>query len=231
VVDDEVQIRELMRLHLSLAGFEIEEAVDGREALERLRTDAFELIILDVVLPNLDGVTICRAIRSDGPNKEAGVLMVTGRVTEADKVVGLDSGADDYLTKPFAVRELIARIGAIMRRCRRPAPQMAEARPEIVVSRDITLDVDKREASVRGQRIELTKQEFDLLHRIAARPGRVYSRSSLLQHVWSEDTHVTERTVDSVISRLRRKIELDPQHPRMILTAWGVGYKFADVEV
>jgi DNA-binding response OmpR family regulator len=231
VVDDEVQIRELMRLHLSLAGFEIEEAVDGREALERLRTDAFELIILDVVLPNLDGVTICRAIRSDGPNKEAGVLMVTGRVTEADKVVGLDSGADDYLTKPFAVRELIARIGAIMRRCRRPAPQMAEARPEIVVSRDITLDVDKREATVRGQRIELTKQEFDLLHRIAARPGRVYSRSSLLQHVWSEDTHVTERTVDSVISRLRRKIELDPQHPRMILTAWGVGYKFADVEV
>jgi DNA-binding response OmpR family regulator len=231
VVDDEVQIRELMRLHLSLAGFEIEEAVDGREALERLRTDAFELIILDVVLPNLDGVTICRAIRSDGPNKEAGVLMVTGRVTEADKVVGLDSGADDYLTKPFAVRELIARIGAIMRRCRRPAPQMAEARPEIVVSRDITLDVDKREATVRGQRIELTKQEFDLLHRIAARPGRVYSRSSLLQNVWSEDTHVTERTVDSVISRLRRKIELDPQHPRMILTAWGVGYKFADVEV
>jgi DNA-binding response OmpR family regulator len=231
VVDDEVQIRELMRLHLSLAGFEIEEAVDGREALERLRTDAFELIILDVVLPNLDGVTICRAIRSDGPNKEAGVLMLTGRVTEADKVVGLDSGADDYLTKPFAVRELIARIGAIMRRCRRPAPQMAEARPEIVVSRDITLDVDKREATVRGQRIELTKQEFDLLHRIAARPGRVYSRSSLLQHVWSEDTHVTERTVDSVISRLRRKIELDPQHPRMILTAWGVGYKFADVEV
>jgi DNA-binding response OmpR family regulator len=194
VVDDEVQIRELMRLHLSLAGFEIEEAVDGREALERLRTDAFELIILDVVLPNLDGVTICRAIRSDGPNKEAGVLMVTGRVTEADKVVGLDSGADDYLTKPFAVRELIARIGAIMRRCRRPAPQMAEARPEIVVSRDITLDVDKREATVRGQRIELTKQEFDLLHRIAARPGRVYSRSSLLQNVWSEDTHVTERT-------------------------------------
>jgi DNA-binding response OmpR family regulator len=227
VVDDEVPTRELLRLHLSLAGFDIEEAGDGREALDRLRTDPFELIVLDVVLPNLDGVTICRAIRSDGPNKEAGVLMVTARVTEADKVVGLDSGADDYLTKPFGVRELVARIGAIMRRCRRP-PQASEPQASIVISRDITLDVDKREATVRGTPIELTKQEFDLLYRIAARPGIVYSRTSLLQNVWSDDTHVTERTVDSVISRLRRKIEIDPHHPRMILTAWGIGYKFAE---
>jgi DNA-binding response OmpR family regulator len=231
VVDDEITTRELLRLHLSLAGFEIEEAGDGRQALERLRTDPFELIILDVVLPSLDGVTLCRAIRSDGPNKDAGVLMVTARVTEADKVVGLDSGADDYLTKPFGVRELIARIGAIMRRCRRPAPHTAEPHPTVVVSRDITLDVDKREATVRGTRIELTKQEFDLLYRIAARPGIVYSRTSLLQNVWSDDTHVTERTVDSVISRLRRKVEIDPHHPRLILTAWGIGYKFADVEM
>ena len=231
MVDDEIPTRELMRLHLSLAGFEIEEAGDGRVALERLRTHAFELIILDVMLPNLDGVTICRAIRSDGPNKDAGVLMVTGRITESDKVVGLDSGADDYLTKPFAVRELVARIGAIMRRCRRPPAPSAEPQASIVISRDVTLDVEKREATVRGAGIELTKQEFDLLHRIAARPGIVYSRSSLLQNVWSDDTHVTERTVDSVISRLRRKIELDPHHPRMILTAWGIGYKFADVDV
>ena len=135
MVDDEIPTRELLRLHLSLAGFDIEEAGDGREALDRLRTDPFELIILDVVLPNLDGVTICRAIRSDGPNKEAGVLMVTARVTEADKVVGLDSGADDYLTKPFGVRELVARIGAIMRRCRRPAPEASEPQASIVISR------------------------------------------------------------------------------------------------
>jgi len=148
---------------------------------------------------------------------------------ESDKVVGLESGADDYLTKPFGVRELMARVGAITRRHRRMESAVAPA-TDRVVSRDITLNLDKREAQVRGQPIELTRQEFDLLHQLASRPGIVYSRAALLQNVWSDDSFVTERTVDTVISRLRRKVERDPQDPELIRTAWGVGYKFADVE-
>jgi DNA-binding response OmpR family regulator len=157
--------------------------------------------------------------------------MLTARDAESDKVVGLESGADDYLTKPFGVRELMARVGAITRRHQRAAT--AEGRPApltTVVSRDLRLDTNKREVEVRGQAVELTRQEFDLLHQLASRPGIVYSRAALLQNVWSDDSFVTERTVDTVISRLRRKIERDAQDPELILTAWGVGYKFADVE-
>ena len=154
--------------------------------------------------------------------------MLTARDAESDKVVGLESGADDYLTKPFGVRELMARIGAITRRHRRAGAPSARAAD--MQSRDIKLNIDKREAHVRGEPVELTRQEFDLLHQLATRPGIVYSRAALLRHVWSDDRFVTERTVDTVISRLRRKIERDPQDPELILTAWGVGYKFADVE-
>ena len=148
--------------------------------------------------------------------------MLTARDAESDKVVGLESGADDYLTKPFGVRELMARIGAITRRHRRDGAPSARAAD--MQSRDIKLNIDKREAHVRGEPVELTRQEFDLLHQLATRPGIVYSRAALLRHVWSDDRFVTERTVDTVISRLRRKIERDPQDPELILTAWGVGY-------
>jgi DNA-binding response OmpR family regulator len=238
VVEDERPIRELLRLHLNLAGFAIDETGDGRDALDRTRAEAFDLLILDVMLPGLDGVSLCRAIRADGPNRETPVLMLTVRDGESDKVLGLESGADDYLTKPFGVRELVARIGAIMRRSARGAvastapgaDRRGGAGTRRVSSRQLVLDAERREATVRGQPVELTKQEFDLLYRLAARPGIVLSRAALLQNVWSDDTYVTERTVDTVISRLRRKIERDPQDPELILTAWGVGYKFADAE-
>jgi DNA-binding response OmpR family regulator len=227
VVEDEAAIRELLRLHLSLAGFAIEEVGDGHGALERARSEAFDLILLDVMLPGLDGITLCRAIRSQGANVATPILMLTARDSESDTVLGLESGADDYLTKPFGIRELMARVGAILRRNDR-AEGKAGAAGRRIQSRDVALDAERREAIVRGQPVELTKQEFDLLYLLAARPGIVFSRTALLAKVWNGDTYVTERTIDTVVSRLRRKIERDPQDPELILTAWGVGYKFVD---
>ena len=226
VVEDDSAIRELLHLHLDLAGFTIDEADDGRRGLDRARSTRFDVILLDVMLPGLDGVSVCRAVRSAGENVNTPILMITARDGESDKVLGLESGADDYLTKPFGVRELMARIGALLRRHQR---QTAEDAPEKIVNAgDLSLDRDRRQATVRGERIELTKQEFDLLSMLASRPGTVFTRAALLESVWSDDTYVTDRTVDTVISRLRRKIERDPQDPEMLLTAWGVGYKFHD---
>jgi len=227
IVEDELPVRELLRLHLELAGFKIEEIAEGRGALRRTRETPFDLLILDVMLPGLDGISLCRAIRAEGPNTETPILMVTARDAESDKVIGLESGADDYLAKPFGIRELLARVGAIMRRHKRASDHTDTARR--TSSAQVQLDADRREAIVRGQVVELTRQEFDLLYRLAMRPGIVYSRAALLQNVWSDDTYVTERTVDTVISRLRKKIERDPEDPELILTAWGVGYKFVDV--
>jgi DNA-binding response OmpR family regulator len=225
VVEDDAAIRELLRLHLDLSGFAIDEADDGRKALDRARATAFDLVLLDVMLPGLDGVSVCRAIRSAGPNIDTPILMLTAREGESDKVLGLESGADDYLTKPFGVRELMARISALMRRHQR---RPVEPRAPVVETGELSLDRERRTATVRGERVELTKQEFDLLWLLASRPGAVFTRAALLQEVWSDDTYVTDRTVDTVISRLRRKIERDPQDPEMLLTAWGVGYKFAE---
>ena len=230
VVEDEAAIRELLRLHLSLAGFGIEEIADGTTALERARTDKFDLIVLDVMLPGLDGITLCRAIRSQGVNTPTPILMLTARDTESDKVLGLESGADDYLTKPFGIREMLARVSAILRRNDRIDAQATASAVRRVETRDLALDPERREAVVRGGAVELTKQEFDLLYLLAARPGIVFSRAALLSKVWSDDTYVTERTVDTVVSRLRRKIERDAQDPELILTAWGVGYKFVDAD-
>ena len=229
VVEDESAIRELLRLHLSLAGFEIEEIGDGAAALERTRSSRFDLIVLDLMLPGLDGITLCRAVRAQGANLATPIVMLTARDSESDKVLGLESGADDYLTKPFGIREMLARVGAILRRNDRLAAQ-AQTAARRIRSRDLTLDAERREAIVRGAAVDLTKQEFDLLYLLAARAGIVFSRAALLSKVWSDDVYVTERTVDTVVSRLRRKIERDAQDPELILTAWGVGYKFADVE-
>jgi DNA-binding response OmpR family regulator len=228
IVEDEDAIRELLRVHLGLAGFEIDEAGDGRAALDRARSFAFDLLILDVMLPGLDGVSLCQAVRSDGPNTDTPILMLTARDGESDKVIGLESGADDYVTKPFGVRELLARIRAILRRSQRAERWPGGPLERRVVTNAVVLDLERREAVVHGQPVELTRQELDLLYQLAVRPGVVFSRASLLQHVWSSDTFVTERTVDTVISRLRRKVERDPQDPELILTAWGVGYKFVD---
>jgi len=229
IVEDEAPIRELLRLHVSLAGFEVTEAGDGTRALALARSQPFDLIVLDVMLPGIDGVTVCRAVRVEGANVQTPILMVTARDTESDTVIGLESGADDYLAKPFGMRELMARVHALLRRVARTG-EPADAGARSVHSGDLVIDVERRLARVRGEPLDLTKQEFDLLHLLATRPGIVFSREALLAKVWGGDTYVTERTVDTVVSRLRRKIERDAQDPELILTAWGVGYKFADVE-
>jgi DNA-binding response OmpR family regulator len=228
VVEDDPAIRELLRLHLSRAGFDVNEVADGSRARERLRAERFDLILLDVMLPGTDGITLCRALRAEGANQETAVLMLTARDTESDKVLGLESGADDYMTKPFGVRELMARVGALLRR---QSAEPAEARASSPVrSREVTLDAGKRLSEVRGTPVELTRQEFDLLYHLVSHPGIVFPRAALLAKVWGADTYVTDRTVDTVVSRLRRKIERDAQDPELILTAWGVGYKFVDAE-
>jgi DNA-binding response OmpR family regulator len=226
VVEDERPIRELIELHLSNAGFGVDTAADGTTALARLREQPYALVVLDVMLPGVDGVTICRRAREGGPNATAAILMVTARTTEADKVQGLESGADDYIAKPFGIRELLARVAAVTRRHGRQAEPAAET--GVLARGALRIDPERRLATVRGEAIELTRQEFDVLYQLAVRPGRVFSRAALVEAVWADDVYVTDRTVDTVISRLRRKIEHDPRDPELILTAWGVGYKFAE---
>jgi DNA-binding response OmpR family regulator len=225
LVEAEPGVRQLIRTHLELAGFALEDVADGRVALERLRAVPYDVIILDALVPNLDGVTLCRAARTGGPNGHAAIVMVSARNTESERVLGLSSGADDYLTKPFGIRELLARIAAILRRAERshapPPPAPHRAGP-------LSLDLARRQAYVRGNRVELTRQEFDVLHHLSTRPGVVLSRAALLERAWSHDSQASLRTVDVAISRLRRKIEFNPHNPQLIVTAWGVGYKFCE---
>ncbi len=229
VVEDEKNIRDLVCLHLEVEGYECVPVADGREGMAVAGEKSFDLIILDLMLPGVDGVTITRAIRRQGPNRDAPILMLTARREEADKVMGLDSGADDYLTKPFGVRELVARAAALMRRARAP---LAETEPETrpVTVNGIELDPSRRSVRVRGQPIEVTRQEFNLLYVLASNPGIVFTRERLLTRVWQEQSFVTGRSVDTLVKRLRKKIEADPAAPQLILTVWGDGYKFADMQ-
>jgi DNA-binding response OmpR family regulator len=231
VVEDEAHIRDLIVLHLGLEGLEAVAIGDGQEALARAGRDGFDLVILDLMLPGVDGVSICRAIRRDGPNQDVPVLMLTARREESDKVLGLESGADDYLAKPFGIRELIARVRALLRRPRRSQLQ-AEAsgsteRP--VEVHGLEIDPARRRVRVRGDDVDLTAQEFRLLFELATHPGIVFSREALLTRVWPDHTYVTERSVDSLVKRLRRRVERDPANPEIVLTVWGSGYKCADV--
>ncbi len=230
VVDDEAPIRELLRLHLELAGFEVEECGDGHDALDSLGSIAFDVVLLDLMLPGIDGIALCRAARASGPNVAAPILLLSARGTEADKVLGLQSGADDYVTKPFGVMELLARIEAVMRRSTRLAPMDTPPSDGTrhVRAAGLVLDCERRKATAHGRPVDLTRQEFDVLCLLASKRGLVFSRAALVAHAWNRDNRVTSRTVDTVISRLRHKIEPDPDTPRHIVTVWGVGYKFAD---
>ncbi len=226
VVEDEKNIRDLVCLHLGVEGYECVPIADGKEAMMLAGEKSFDLIILDLMLPSVDGVTITRAIRRHGPNRDAPILMLTARREEADKVMGLDSGADDYLTKPFGVRELVARAAALMRRARTSLTADGESRPISVGG--IELDPARRGVRVRGQQIDVTRQEFNLLYVLASNPGIVFTRERLLSRVWQEQSFVTGRSVDTLVKRLRKKIEIDPAEPQLILTVWGDGYKFSD---
>jgi DNA-binding response OmpR family regulator len=231
VVEDEPNIRELVCLHLRHEGYTCEPEPDGTAALKRAEAEPFDLMVLDVMLPGLDGLSLCRAVRNGRINADVPILMLTARREESDKVVGLESGADDYLTKPFGVRELVARARALLRR-----PRRSEMRAEAPAADDgvvkvhgVEIDEPRRRVRVEGRDVELTDQEFRLLHLLASHAGIVFSREALLGKIWRGDTFVTVRSVDTLVKRLRRRVEADPANPKLLVTVWGVGYKFADV--
>jgi DNA-binding response OmpR family regulator len=231
VIEDDTHIRDLIVLHLGLEGLETEAVGDGLDGLARANKQTFDLVVLDLMLPGMDGVSICRAIRREGPNQDVPILMLTARRDESDKVLGLESGADDYLAKPFGIRELVARVRALLRRPRRSQLQ-ADAVPagdRPVEIHGLHIDPARRRVRVRGKEVDLTAQEFRLLFVLATHPGIVFSREALLTRVWPDHTYVTERSVDSLVKRLRRRVEDDPANPAIILTVWGSGYKCADV--
>jgi len=231
VVEDEAHIRDLVCLHLQLEGYTCLSAADGHEALRIAQKDPLELIVLDLMIPGIDGMSVCRTVRREGPNRDVPILMLTARREETDKVLGLESGADDYLAKPFGVREMVARVHALLRRARRPADVAAPTSDagRALQVHGVDIDPARRRVRTRGQDIELTNQEFALLHLLAEHPGIVFSREALLAKIWRGDTYVTERSVDTLVKRLRHKVEADPGNPSLILTQWGVGYKLADV--
>jgi DNA-binding response OmpR family regulator len=239
VVEDDEHIRDLVVLHLKLEGFGASTAEDGQAALRLANERPFDLVILDLMIPLLDGVTVCRAIRHGTVNRDVPILMLTARREESDKVLGLENGADDYLTKPFGVRELVARVRALLRRRRGIEPVAAGgaaasasgavAETGVIRTHGVEIDDARRRVRVGDHEVPLTNQEFQLLQLLASHPGIVFSREALLARIWKGETFVTERSVDTLVKRLRHKIEDDVSNPRLVLTVWGVGYKFADV--
>jgi DNA-binding response OmpR family regulator len=230
VVEDEESIRDLICFHLDLAGYAYETVSDGKEALSVAVRQPFDVVVLDVLLPNLDGMTLCQAIRREGPNREVPILMLTARREESDKVLGLESGADDYLTKPFSFREFLARIGALLRRPR--STWRATQTPEQlrVSLLGVVVDPTRHRVTCDGVEVALTPQEFSLLHLLISNPGVVFSRDDLLKRIWEGHVFVTARGVDTLVKRLRRKVERRPNEPIRLITVRGAGYKFAEAE-
>ena len=219
-------------MHLGLEGYKCDGVGDGQEALKRTEAERFDLLVLDVMIPGLDGLSLCRAVRNGRTNRDVPILMLTARREESEKVVGLESGADDYLTKPFGVRELVARVRALLRRPRQAAVNVTgngDENSQPVRIHGIDIDPARRRVKVLSRDVDLTDQEFRLLHLLATHAGIVFSREALLARIWRGDTFVTVRSVDTLVKRLRRRIESDPANPRLLLTVWGVGYKFTDV--
>jgi len=220
VVDDEPRIVELARDYLEHAGFRVITANDGRGALDVARHDRPDLIVLDLGLPGLDGLDVTRELRRDG---SIPIVMVTARDDELDKLLGLELGADDYLTKPFSPRELVARVKAVLRRTDRPTDPS-----DVIRVGDLQLDVPRMRTEVAGRSVDLTPTEFTLLATLARQPGRIFTRSQLLDALHGVAFESYERAIDSHIKNLRRKLEPDPRQPRFVLTVYGVGYRLAD---
>ena len=229
VVEDEPHIRELVSLHLGHEGLTVIEAAAGDEAVRLTEAQPFDLVVLDLMLPKMDGIAVCRAIRRQVEHADVPILMLTARREESDKVLGLESGADDYLTKPFGVRELVARARALLRRPRASRRIEGGQPGAAITAGPLRLDPARRQALVHSALVDLTPHEFDVLYLLASHPGIVFTRDMLLERVWTNETHVTERSVDTLVKRLRQKIEADSREPQLILTVWGTGYKFADV--
>jgi two-component system, OmpR family, response regulator ResD len=219
VVDDEPMVRDVLARYLIREGFDVDTAGDGERALAAFAANPPQLVLLDLMLPRIDGLEVFRRIRE---TTSTPVIMLTARGEEADRIVGLEIGADDYVTKPFSPREVVARVRAVLRRAE-AAPQSDAAE---IVHGDLRIDRQKREVTHRGEPVRLTRKEFDLLTTLAASPGTAFSRSRLLEEVWDFAWGGDVSTVTVHIRRLREKIEPDPSHPSHLLTVWGIGYRF-----
>jgi len=225
VIEDDPDIGSLVELHLRDAGHRVEVEPSGTRGLELALSGDFELVILDLMLPGVDGLEICRRLRAE--RHHIPILMLTARSTEVDRVVGLEMGADDYLTKPFSVRELLARVKALFRRVETYGSDTAAPVAETIRAGELVLNRTRREARLAGEVVDLTAKEFDLLVHFASHPGQVFTRTQLLDQVWGYAHEGYEHTVNTHINRLRNKIEPDPATPRFILTVWGIGYRFS----
>jgi len=223
VVEDNTDLADLLKLHLQDLGCEVDIATNGPSGLDTAGGKPYDLIVLDLMLPGMDGIELCKHIRAT--QSYVPILMLTARTSELDRVLGLEVGADDYLTKPFGIRELLARVKALFRRVEALAQPAVPVEGRLLAG-DMVIDAVKRTVTLRDRHVDLTAKEFDLLAFFARHPGRVYSRAQLLDHVWGHGHEGYEHTVNSHINRLRAKIEEDPAQPRYILTVWGVGYKF-----
>ena len=224
VVDDEVDIVEFIEDYLTEEGYEVIKAYDGVAALDKMRQDLPDLVVLDIMLPGLDGFEVCKQMRTESA---VPILMVTAKDTDVDKIVGLEIGADDYMPKPFNPREVVARVKSILRRTYRQDYQ-PRSQTATLKQKDLLIDTERRTATIGHRQLELTMKEFDLLLFLMQNPGHVYSRDHLLDYVWGQDSFVGARTVDVHIRRLREQIETDASQPQYIITVWGVGYKFTD---
>ena len=228
IIEDHADIANILSLNLSDLDYDVTHADDGLKGLSYIENESFDLVVLDLMLPGMDGLEICRRIRNQ--NNYTPVLMLTSKSSEIDRVLGLEIGADDYVTKPFSVREVMARVKALFRRAEAfsGASDNNDDNKNNVVFGSLEIDTDTHKVSIAGRIIDLTAREFELLHHFVRRPGRVYSRAQLLDMVWGYGHEGYEHTVNSHINRLRAKIEVDPANPEYILTIWGVGYKFND---
>lgn len=223
IVEDDPEIVNLLEIHLTDLGCEVLKAMDGQTGLEKGLEENPDLVILDISLPKMDGIEVCRQLRT---KSAVPIMMLTAKSEEIDRVLGLEMGADDYITKPFSVRELIARVKAVFRRTKMTA-ERSDVQQESKLEFDgLSVDIDKRKVIVREKKVELSPKEFELLVLMASHPGKSYSRADLLKLVWGYDFDGYEHTVNSHINRLRAKIEADMNNPKYIMTTWGVGYKF-----
>jgi DNA-binding response OmpR family regulator len=222
LVDDEQSVQTLLTYPLRKDGYEVVSAVDGREALDRFAEQRFDLVVLDIMLPKLDGMEVCRRLRG---RSQVPIIMLTAKDDEADKVLGLEIGADDYITKPFSVREFRSRVKAALRRS-----EMAGARTGQgpITSGELEIDFDRRAVSARGDEVRLTYVEFELLAALAGAPGRVLTREMLLESVWGDSAYRDPRTIDVHVRHLREKLERDPRRPEYLVTVRGVGYRFRE---
>ncbi|MQA75652.1 MAG: response regulator [Solirubrobacterales bacterium] len=225
LVDDERSVQTLLAYPLRKDGYEVVSAVDGRAALDRFAEQRFDLVVLDIMLPGLDGIEVCRRLRA---RSQVPIIMLTAKDDEIDKVVGLEMGADDYITKPFSVREFRSRVRAALRRADMLGGRPAGEQP--IVAGELEIDFERRSVSARGEERRLTYVEFEILATLAGAPGRVMTREILLERVWGDAAYRDPRTVDVHIRHLREKLERDPRQPEYLFTVRGVGYRFRDRE-